>query len=310
MEDLLDKLKALGLKVEKAVDLESPAVEKTAPIDQVVQGRWLNELTHGVFVIEKDIPLGSKYGQITLFPPENMDYLKEFAGIQSNLAVEKMLFIDTETSSLSTGAGSFVFMVGISFFSGENLRIIQLFMAKPEFEIELLCYFDDILKDFDTFVSYNGKAFDIPMLRSRYIINRLPVSFTDYQHLDLLHIARRIWKLRLDSRRLADIEKEILALTRSEEEIPGWLVPQIYFDTWIRTMLRRSRVFSITTRWMSPLWLRYSFMLMTFCRRTMPMCKVMHGMRMRSAVFSKRWVNGSYPGIFSSPAWIRGCRMN
>jgi tetratricopeptide (TPR) repeat protein len=121
-------------------------------------------------------------------------------------------------------------MIGVAYFTDTSLKIEQIFLEKPECEAEFLCYFDELLKDFDTFATYNGKAFDIPMLRSRFILARLPVSFNQYAHLDLLHMARRIWKLRLESRRLAEIEKEILALSRNEEEIPGWLVPQIYFD--------------------------------------------------------------------------------
>ncbi len=229
MDDLLEKLKALGLKVEKAADLEPP-VEPGLLLEQTVRGTWLDELTRGVYLVEKTLPLGSNYGQVTLIPPTTLDYLEQFAGLNANLSTEKILFLDTETSSLSTGTGAFVFMIGMAYFSGESLKISQIFLEKPEYEAEFLCYFDDFLKYFDTFASYNGKAFDIPMLRSRFILSRLPVSFNGYAHLDLLHFARRIWKLRLESRRLAEIEKEILAFSRNEEEIPGWLVPQIYFD--------------------------------------------------------------------------------
>ena len=82
-------------------------------------------------------------------------------------------------------------MIGMAYFSGESLKISQIFLEKPEYEAEFLCYFDEFLKNFDTFASYNGvKAFDIPMLRSRFILSRLPVSFNGYAHLDLLHFAR------------------------------------------------------------------------------------------------------------------------
>jgi uncharacterized protein YprB with RNaseH-like and TPR domain len=228
MSELLDHLKTLGLKVDKAADIQPS--EKQLTLDQVIHGRWLDETRKGVYIVEKDIPLGSNHGKIALDPPQEFNTLSRFVEIQPEKQLGSLLFIDTETSSLSTGAGSFVFMVGLAYFDQENLKVIQLFMDSPRDELEYLVYLDSILANFDTFVSYNGKSFDIPMLRSRFIMNHLPVQFGDYQHIDLLHIARRIWKLRLESRKLGDIEREILAYQRSEEEIPGWLVPQIYFD--------------------------------------------------------------------------------
>lgn len=229
MDDLFEKLKALGLKIEKAADIE-PLSETATPMEAAVPGRWLDELNRGVYVVEKTYPAGSGYGKVDLRLPLSTDPLEQFLDLKTHLKPKKIVFLDTETSSLSTGAGSMVFMIGMSFFEKENLKTIQLFLDKPEYETGMLCYFDDLLKGFDTFVSYNGKAFDIPMLRSRFILNRIPSNFNEFNHIDLLHIARRIWKVRLDSRRLSDIEREIIEFTRGGEEIPGWLVPQIYFD--------------------------------------------------------------------------------
>jgi len=231
MDDLFDKLKALGLKIEKAAEIEAPAVS-AASLDEAVSGQWLDEVTRGVYRAERSMPFGKRHGSVLIEPPDNIQFesLWQLAGMTGLPSAEKLLFIDTETSSLSTGAGSLVFMIGMSYFTGDAIQTTQLFLEKPEYELELLCFFDDFINKFDTFVSYNGKAFDIPMLRSRFIMNRLSPAFNTNNHLDLLHVARRIWKLRLDSRRLADIEQQIMAFTRSEEEIPGWLVPQIYFD--------------------------------------------------------------------------------
>ena len=229
MSDLLDQLKALGLKVEKAVDIPAPD-EKPQPLDEVIKGRWLDDATKGVFIVEKELPLGSPHGKINLNPPQEFNTLSRFVEIPPDNAIGSLLFIDTETSSLSSGTGSVVFMVGLAYFTADHLKVIQLFLDSPRDELEFLAYLDAILANFTTFVSYNGKSFDIPMLKSRFVMNRLPVQFGTYQHIDLLHIARRIWKLRLESRRLGDIEREILEYQRGSAEIPGWLVPQIYFD--------------------------------------------------------------------------------
>jgi uncharacterized protein YprB with RNaseH-like and TPR domain len=229
MSDLLERLKALGLKVEKAADI-APPEEKPQTLDEVINGRWLDDATKGVFIVEKELPLGSPHGKIPLDPPQEFDRLSRFVEIAPNNAISNLLFIDTETSSLSSGTGSVVFMVGLAYFTQDHLKVIQLFLDSPRDELEFLAYLDAILANFTTFVSYNGKSFDIPMLRSRFVMNRLPVQFGAYQHVDLLHIARRIWKMRLESRKLGDIEREILDYQRSSQEIPGWLVPQIYFD--------------------------------------------------------------------------------
>ena len=229
MNDLLDQLKALGLKMEKVVDVPAPD-EKPLALDAVIDGRWLDDATQGVFIVEKDIPLGSPHGKISLDPPQDFNTLSRFVEIPPDNDIDSLLFIDTETSSLSSGTGSVVFMVGLAYFTADHLKVIQLFLESPRDELEFLAYLDAILANFTTFVSYNGKSFDIPMLRSRFVMNRLPVQFGAYQHIDLLHIARRIWKLRLESRKLGDIEREILDYRRGSAEIPGWLVPQIYFD--------------------------------------------------------------------------------
>jgi hypothetical protein len=229
MNDLLDKLKALGLNLEKARDIQAP-VEDTLAVEQVIAGEWIDQAGGRVFVLEKVFPLGHMHGNIAIRPPQDFNFLSQFMGIDAALEYKDLLFVDTETSSLSTGAGSFVFLIGMAYFVEEGLKIVQIFLEHPNDELPFLACLDDYLADFNTFVSYNGKAFDIPMLKSRYVMNKLPSRLTDFHHFDLLHTARRIWKLRLESRKLGDIEKEILAFTRGSQEIPGWLVPQMYFD--------------------------------------------------------------------------------
>ena len=229
MSDLLDKLKALGLNLEKAQDIETP-VDTSIPVEKVIDGKWVDLLGGRVFVLEKTLPMGHMHGNIPIEPPHDFNFLSQFMGIDAPLEFKDLLFVDTETSSLSTGTGSFVFLIGMSYFVDDGLKLVQVFLDHPNDELPFLSCLDDYLADFNTFVSYNGKAFDIPMLKSRFILNKLPSRLNDFYHFDLLHTARRIWKLRLESRKLGDIEKEILAFTRSSQEIPGWLVPQMYFD--------------------------------------------------------------------------------
>ncbi len=86
------------------------------------------------------------------------------------------------------------------------------------------------LSEFQGIVTYNGKAFDIPLLNSRFILNGEASPFREIAHLDLLPLARRIWRDRLPSRSLGNIEQAILGATRTEEDVPGWLIPSMYFD--------------------------------------------------------------------------------
>jgi hypothetical protein len=86
------------------------------------------------------------------------------------------------------------------------------------------------LSSFQGLVTYNGKSFDIPLLTTRFILNGEASPFKEIVHLDLLPLARRLWRDRLPSRSLGQIEQNILGATRTEEDVPGWLIPSLYFD--------------------------------------------------------------------------------
>ena len=229
MDDLLNKLKALGLKLDKASDVV-PEESDGLSLDKAVNGRWVEMQDSKVFIVEAHYPADNLHGKIPLTKTQDFSTMASFMEADSPIKLDQLLFIDTETSSLSSGTGSFVFLIGAAFFDDSGLQVVQIFLDQPYLETPFLLYFDELIQHFNVFVSYNGKAFDIPMLRSRYGMNKLPCNLDSYQHFDLLHTARRIWKKRLESRKLSDIERDILDFQRSDEEIPGWLVPQIYFD--------------------------------------------------------------------------------
>jgi tetratricopeptide (TPR) repeat protein len=79
-------------------------------------------------------------------------------------------------------------------------------------------------------VTFNGKAFDAPLLATRYRLHRIPVPYKDYAHLDLLPLARRLWRDRLESRALKYLEQHVLGMRRTSEEVQGYEVPWLYFD--------------------------------------------------------------------------------
>ena len=142
--------------------------------------------------------------------------------------IEKCLFIDTETTGLSGGAGTVAFLVGVGYINRGFMTVEQFFMRDYSDEPELLYRLKEIMERFECAVSFNGKTFDMPLIRSRFTMNRMK-DYPELFDLDLLHPARRVWKLRLESCRLSALEERILGLQR-ENDLPGSEVPQRYFD--------------------------------------------------------------------------------
>jgi uncharacterized protein YprB with RNaseH-like and TPR domain len=143
--------------------------------------------------------------------------------------VSSAVFLDTETTGLGMGAGTYVFLVGAGYLEGNEFRVKQFFLTGPGHEIEFLAELSRFLSGFSTIVTFNGKAFDLPLLENRYIRHRQTPPLVNPPHIDLLHPARRIWKRRLESCSLSSLEAQILGLARSQQDVPGWEIPSRYF---------------------------------------------------------------------------------
>jgi uncharacterized protein len=231
MNDLLDKLKSQGLIIPKS-KIETRLKRKFPPLEEFYDGSWFTNSLGRVFCIKETIPYGSDFGIINFQNDFSTKEIINLIGIDISkiIPLEKIVFLDIETTSLSIGAGSLAFLIGLCFFSKSGVQTVLLFIEDPIDEPALLVYLEDELKNFDIISSYNGKSFDIPLLENRFIMQKInPISIQKYQ-IDLLHLSRKIWKARIHNCRLADIEREILKYVRSDVEIPGWLIPQIYFD--------------------------------------------------------------------------------
>ena len=103
-------------------------------------------------------------------------------------------------------------------------------MRDPAEEPAQLLALEEFLAPCEALVTYNGKAFDVPILNTRYISQGWKTPLVDLSHFDLLHLSRRLWRDRLASRTLGNIETFILGHRRTLEDVPGWLIPQLYFD--------------------------------------------------------------------------------
>ena len=138
------------------------------------------------------------------------------------------LFLDTETTGLAGGTGTVPFLIGIAWFEDESMRIQQLFLPDLGREAPMLHWVRERIRQSSCVVSFNGKTFDWPLLRNRFVLNRVRAPALP-PHLDLLHCARRVLGPRLRSVRLVELERRVLGMYR-EDDISGALIPQLYFD--------------------------------------------------------------------------------
>lgn len=140
----------------------------------------------------------------------------------------KAAFIDTETTGLSGGAGTAAFLVAVGFIEGDAFIVRQYFMRDFHEERALIRAVERDLERFDTIVSFNGKQFDVPLLESRFRLQRRVFRQTS-RHLDMLHPGRRLWKARLESCSLQSLERGVMGFHR-EDDIPGAFIPERYFE--------------------------------------------------------------------------------
>ncbi len=154
-------------------------------------------------------------------------------GAAPPVPVARWAFLDTETTGLAGGSGTYAFLIGVGRVTPEGFRVRQFFMRDHGEEPSLLYALAEHLAQFDVLVTYNGKTYDQPLLETRFRMARAKPPFARLAHLDLLHGARRLWKLRLESCRLVELENQILGVER-DGDLPGEMIPYVYFE-YLRT---------------------------------------------------------------------------
>jgi hypothetical protein len=228
---LSEKLKALGVKIGTA-DVRPVVRDDEHTIDSIVPGVWRPTPFGEVFVAEKTFLPEYTHGRASLLPSSPISFIARWAADEALLdaPLESFAFLDTETSGLAGGTGTYAFLVGVGRFVEGQFLLQQFFMRDPAEEAAMLEGLATFLAPCRALVSFNGKAFDAPLLRTRYTLHRMPLPFKGYGHIDLLPLARRLWRDRLPSRALKYIEEHVLGMTRSVEEVPGYEIPWLYFD--------------------------------------------------------------------------------
>ena len=215
MLSLRDKLKAVGA--------QKPRPEKPAPEDCMIR--------------ETVTPL-SCFSLAETLSGATLEMMQGQA--YPDCRREDVCFLDTETTGLSHGAGTVAFLVGIGFFGAEGFTVRQYLMRDYDEEALLLAHVARDMGKSALLCTFNGAAFDLPLLEGRFTMQRMRDQLPPKPHVDLLPTARRVWKLRLKKCNLSSLEEAVLGQAR-EDDLPGALVPARYFS------FLKTRDFSLLT---------------------------------------------------------------
>ncbi len=176
-------------------------------------------------------PTGLRVGRVSIaWALESNPRMLSLLALAPEIAecsVRDALYFDTETTGLG-GAGTLAFLVGFARFNDNGELVLeQLLLRDPADEVTLLARVVELMTKASMLVSFNGKSFDLPLLKSRCVMNKVPAP-PKRPHMDLLHVGRRLHKRRLKRCKLIDLEREVLGFERSKEDIPGAEIPPLY----------------------------------------------------------------------------------
>jgi uncharacterized protein len=239
-----DEISELRRRIEaitsrRPIGHERPAsrlYESSIPLHDVIRGEEIVSTFGKFFIVHGHHQAASKHGNRCIREIAALD-MKAAAILANNADIASFgckdaLFLDTETTGLAGGTGTFAFLIGLGWYEGETFRTQQLFSRDFSEERACLNFLLEMAREKSFLVTYNGKAFDVGLLSTRFILNRLPDGLTAMPHLDLLHPARRLFGHRLENNRLSTMEKDIIGFHRYGD-VPGSEIPQRYFD-WLR----------------------------------------------------------------------------
>jgi uncharacterized protein YprB with RNaseH-like and TPR domain len=182
-------------------------------------------------LVSRLYPFGAQFGDFALNAPSVSQVgLDAFSadGCPDVANLGDLVFFDTETTGLG-GSGTVAFLIGCGSLTADGFEVRQYLLQDYSDEAALLEKVLEELSAEKTLVTYNGAAFDLPVVRDRFIINRVARAIPASGHIDLLHAARRLYRRRLGDCSLTNVERELLGFHRTDD-IPGYLVPSVYFD--------------------------------------------------------------------------------
>ena len=226
--DPLVELREIIRRIEARPRAERPA-RRPASLEAAVGGA-IEETEQGpVLVVRRRVPLddgdGTPLAATAAIPEQALALLARAPGG----AARRLLYLDTETTGLAGGTGTYAFLVGVGFVDGADFEVRQYFLRDLDEEPALLAALAALLREFDGLVTYNGTGFDLPLLETRFVLGRQRGWPGEPFHVDLLPPARRLWGARLDDCRLGTVERYVLGIVR-DDDIPGALIPSVYFE--------------------------------------------------------------------------------
>ncbi len=229
--DLGERLRRLGVH-RGTGQIKSRSQRRKHTIEALLPGEVV-DTDYGSFFLHREIhPLDYRHGHHALadllaHSPQSQALLAQDERL-TGVDFQRLAFVDTETTGLAGGTGTYAFLVGVGVLDEERFIIHQFFMRDFHEEPALIHALGELLDGLEAVVSFNGKSFDMPLLETRFIMARQPARLIDAPHLDLLPPARRFWKYRLASCALSSLETEILGVQRTQDDVPGWLIPILY----------------------------------------------------------------------------------
>lgn len=223
--DTLAELRGVIRRIEGARP-RRPAPE---PVARVVGGEVLETAEGSIVRVRQAFPRSHRHGRCPLVvgTDPSPDVLALLLPREARLPEGgRFLFLDTETTGLAGGTGTYAFLVGVGLVERDAIVVEQYFMRDFDEEPALLAALAPRLNEASAVVTFNGTGFDLPLLETRFVLGRR--RWPDIVHVDLLAPARRVWSAALDDCRLPTLERDVLGVVR-EDDVPGWEIPARFF---------------------------------------------------------------------------------
>ncbi|MGB7538566.1 MAG: ribonuclease H-like domain-containing protein [Anaerolineales bacterium] len=220
------RLRQAGLKPASSL---APPVRKQPAIPVDWPGREIVTPAGSFMLAEYRYAADWRHGGRALAKLLETSPLPNFPDVPLDTSPADMIFMDTETTGLAGGAGTLAFLVGTGSYTAEGFVLRQYFLPDPSGEAAMLETSLDEMESHKALVTFNGRAFDVPILQARSALRlRRLDALTGIAQFDLLIHARRLWKSRLESCALRNLETNLLDVRRSSEDVPSGLIPYLY----------------------------------------------------------------------------------
>ncbi len=197
-----------------------------------IQGKFSSHPEDPYYYTRKAYPMQTEIEGLPLYPQSFPEVLLNWAKLDKTKprSQEDILVLDLETTGLGR-TGTLAFMIGLGYYENGQFVVEQLFLPDPDAEISSFDRLLELVRSRSLLITFNGKTFDVPVLESRLLYHQIWLNLRQMEHLDLLHIARRLWKNKLPSCALETIEFYVLGHIRDKElDIEGGDIPQTYFQ--------------------------------------------------------------------------------